>query len=182
MTTDINLLSSKTPISSLPWYSNGTQMTITHIDHVTTPNLSLPETYHIPNLTLNLISVGQLCEKELTVIFSSSGVQVQDSQTGQILGTGRKVGRLFELASLHLPQKFVSAATTTNSSIHQWHLQLGHASASKIQPLISRGLLGSTKFESFNCLHCQLAKQPALSFSNNVSISNSPFSLIHSDI
>jgi hypothetical protein len=182
MTTDINLLSSKTPISSLPWYSNGTQMTITHIDHVTTPNLSLPETYHIPNLTLNLISVGQLCEKELTVIFSSSGVQVQDSQTGQILGTGRKVGRLFELASLHLPQKFVSAATTTNSSIYQWHLQLGHASASKIQPLISRGLLGSTKFESFNCLHCQLAKQPALSFSNNVSISNSPFSLIHSDI
>jgi transposase InsO family protein len=76
----------------------------------------------------------------------------------------------------------VSAATTTNSSIHQWHLRLGHASASKIQPLISRGLLGSTKFESFNCLHCQLAKQPALSFSNNISISNSPFSLIHSDI
>jgi hypothetical protein len=105
MTTDINLLSSKTPVSSLPpiHTANGTQMTITHTGHVTTPILSLPETYHIPNLTLNLISVGQLCEKELTVFFSSSSVQVQDSQTGQILRTGRKVGRLFELASLHLP-------------------------------------------------------------------------------
>ena len=61
--------------------ANGTQMTITHTGHAATPNLSLPETYHIPNLTLNLISVGQLYEKELTVIFSSFSVQVQDSQT-----------------------------------------------------------------------------------------------------
>jgi len=75
MTTDINLLSSKTPVFSLPpiYTANGTKMTITHTSHITTPNLSLPEMYHIPNLTLNLISVGQLCEKELIVIFSSSG-------------------------------------------------------------------------------------------------------------
>ncbi|XP_057993176.1 uncharacterized protein LOC131174124 [Hevea brasiliensis] len=84
--------------------------------------------------------------------------QVQDPQTGQILREGRRVGRLFELASLHLSQIFVSAATIPNSSIQQWHLRLGHASAGKIQPLISHGLLGSTKFESFNCLNCQLAK------------------------
>ena len=121
MTTDINILSSKTPISSLPPIRtvNGTKMTITHTSYITTPNLSLPETYHIPNLTFNLISVGQLCEKELTIIFFSSGVQVQDSQTGQILRTSRKMGRLFELASFHLPQKFMSVVTTINSSIHQ---------------------------------------------------------------
>nr|TKR68799.1 hypothetical protein D5086_0000307390 [Populus alba] len=60
MATNINFLSSKTPVSSLPpiYTANGTQMTITHTGHVTTPNLSLPEMYHIPNLTLNLISVG----------------------------------------------------------------------------------------------------------------------------
>lgn len=93
------------------------------------------------------------------------------------------MGRLFELISLHLPLKLVSAAaTTTKYSIHQWHLHLGHASASKIQPLIARGLLGSTKFEPFNCLNCQLAKQPVLSFNNSDSVSDSPFGLIHSDI
>ena len=104
MTTDIDLLSDKTNVTSLPpiHTANGTTMSITHTGHVTTSKLSLPDTYHIPNLTLNLISVTQLCEKNLKVIFSS-GVQVRDSQTGQILGTGRKVGRLFELASLHLP-------------------------------------------------------------------------------
>ncbi|XP_058005676.1 uncharacterized protein LOC110640683 isoform X3 [Hevea brasiliensis] len=55
--------------------------------------------------------------------------QVQDPQKGQILGEGRRVGQLFELASLHLPQRFVFAATIPNSSIHQWHLHLGYASA-----------------------------------------------------
>ncbi|KAB5514459.1 hypothetical protein DKX38_028365 [Salix brachista] len=118
MTPDIDLLSDKTNATSLPLIhtANGTTMPITHTGHVTTSKLSLHDTYHIPNLTLNLISVGQLCEKNLKVIFSSSGVQVQDSQTGQILGTGRKVGRLFELASLHLPQHCDSDALTNNSS------------------------------------------------------------------
>ena len=183
MTTNINSLSSITLASSLPLIhtANGNKMHITHTGNISTTNLTLPDTYCIPNLTLNLISVGQLCEQGLKVNFSPLGVQVQDPQTGQILGTGRRVGRLFELQSLHIPNKHVSAAAIT-SPIHQWHLRLGHASSSKIQPLISRGLLGSTKFESFDCLHCKLAKQPALSFNKNDSISDNPFDLIHSDI
>ena len=42
--------------------------------------------------------------------------------------------------------------------------------------------LGLSKFESFNCLHCQLEKQPALSFNTNNSICDTPFGLIHYDI
>jgi len=183
MTTDIKSLPSVTPISSLPpiHTASANTMNITHNGHVSTSNLTLPDAYYIPNLALNLISVGQLCEQGLNVYFSTSGVQVQDPQTKHIIGTGRRVGRLFELQSLHLPKDHISTATV-NSLIHQWHLRLGHASASKIQPLISRGLLGSTKFESFDCLHCKLGKQPALSFNRSVSISDSPFDLIHSDI
>jgi len=91
------------------------------------------------------------------------------------------VGRLFELQSLYLPSKYVYPATIP-SFTHQWHLRLGHASATKIQPLISRGLLGTTKFESFDCLYSKLAKQPSLSFTNNDHIFENCFSLIHSDI
>jgi hypothetical protein len=171
MTTGIKSLPSVTIVSSLPpiHTANDNTMNITHTGHVSTSNLTLPNTYYIPNLTLNLISVGQLCEQGLNVYFSPFGVQVQDPQTKQIIGTGRRVGRLFELQSLHLPTTHVSAATVI-SPIHQWHLRLGHASANKIQPLISRGLLGSTKFESFDCLHCKLAKQPALSFNRSDSV------------
>ena len=77
-------------------------MPITHIGTVNTANLSLSNTYFIPSLALNLVSVGQLCDLGLNVLFSPHGCQVQDLQTGQILGTGRKVGRLFELTSFRL--------------------------------------------------------------------------------
>ena len=72
--------------------------------------------------------------------------------------------------------------TTSKSSLLQWHRRLGHAFANKLQPLLSRGLLGSTKNDSFHCLHCQLAKQPALSFNHSTSFSASPFDLVHTDI
>ena len=71
MTTNINLLSSTTHVSCLPpiHTTNGTQMNITHTGHASTSNHSLPETYYILNLALNLISVGQVCEKGLNINF-----------------------------------------------------------------------------------------------------------------
>ncbi|KAJ1398972.1 Zinc finger, CCHC-type [Sesbania bispinosa] len=83
MIANINLLPSATSIYSLPpiHTTNGTKMNISHIEHITASNLSLIDAYFVPNLTLNLISVGELCEKGLNVLFSPSGVQVQDPQT-----------------------------------------------------------------------------------------------------
>lgn len=92
-------------------------MPITHYGSVSSL-ISLPDTYCIPQLTLNLISVGQLVDQGLNVFFSSSGVQVQDPHMGQTLGMGRKVGRLFELQSLRvssLPTHHVSATCPTSS-------------------------------------------------------------------
>jgi len=73
MTTDIKSLPSATFVSSLPpiHTASGNTMNITHIGHVSTSNLTLPDTYYIPNLTLNLISVGQLYEQGMNVYFST---------------------------------------------------------------------------------------------------------------
>ena len=53
-------------------------MPITHIGIVATSNLSLHDTYFIPSLALNLVSIGQLCDLGLTVLFSPHSYQVQD--------------------------------------------------------------------------------------------------------
>ena len=55
------------------------------------------------------------------------------------------------------------AAAATVSSIPfftLWHAQLGHTSSSQVQQLASRGLLGLVSTENFNCVSCQLGKQP----------------------
>ncbi|GFS46412.1 hypothetical protein Acr_00g0102120 [Actinidia rufa] len=44
------------------------------------------------------------------------------------------------------------------------------------------GVLGPTINEHLDCQSCQLAKQPALSFTKSTSVSSAPFALVHSDI
>jgi len=100
MTSDSTIFSRKTALSPNPakYTVDGSHMPISHIGSISTSNLSVNDNYLVPKLSLNLLSVGQLCELGLELKFSNNGVDVQDSQTGQLLGTSRKVGRLFELS------------------------------------------------------------------------------------
>ena len=110
---------------------------------------------------------------------------VQDSQTGHIVGTACKVGRLFELIFLHLPSSCLSASAVSEQStfyLALWHSRLGHASISRVKQLVSRGLLGSVSNKSFDYMPCQFGKQTALPFNNGVSHALSSFYLIYSNV
>jgi hypothetical protein len=184
MTDNPHLTSAHTP-PVLPTITtaDGSAMTVSHVGSISTPNLSVSDVFCVPKLHLNLLSVGQLTELGLNLFFSSRGCLVQDSRTGQIVGTARKVGRLFELTSLHFPSSSVSAPViAASASIELWHSRLGHVSLPRIQTLVSRGLLGSISSSPFDCMPCQLGKQPALPFNNSESIASATFDLIHSDV
>uniref|UniRef100_A0A2N9GFN4 Integrase catalytic domain-containing protein n=1 Tax=Fagus sylvatica TaxID=28930 RepID=A0A2N9GFN4_FAGSY len=159
--------------------ADGSAMTVSHVGSISTPNLSISDVFCVPKLHLNLLSVGQLTELGLNLFFSSCGCLVQDSRTGQIIGTARKIGRLFELTSFHFPSSSVSAPViAASASIELWHSRLGHVSLPRIQTLVSRGLLGSVSSSPFDCMPCQLGKQPALPFNNSESIASATFDLI----
>ena len=76
----------------------------------------------------------------------------------------------------------VAAVVSLTPSLTLWHVRLGHASSSRVQQLASRGLLGSVSTKNFDCVSCQLGKQPALPFNSSESISTDIFDLIHSDV
>ena len=82
------------------------------------------------------------------------------------------------------PISVIVAAVAVSSipSLALWHAQLGHASSSRAQQLASKGLLGSVPIENFDCVSCQLGKQPTLPFNTSESISTDIFDLIHSDV
>ena len=110
---------------------------------------------------------------------------MQDLRMGQELRTNLRVGRMFLVDNLCLPHvtpAFVAAAVFSISSLALWHARLGHASFSWVQHLASRGLLGSMSPENFDCVSCQLGKQPALPFNTSESISTDIFDLIYSDV
>ena len=110
-----------------------------------------------------------------------------DLRTGQEFGTGPRVGHMFPVDNLRLPLiAFVSVAAaatvSSNPSLAFWHARLCHASFSRVQQLVSRGLLGSMSTENFDSVSCQLGKQPALPFNTSESISTDIFDLINSDV
>ena len=99
----------------------------------------------------------------------------------QIVGTARKVRRLFEHIFLHLPSSRLSTSTVSGQSTYSlalWHSRLGHASIYRVKQLVSRGLLGSVSNKSFDCMPYQFGKQTALPFNNSVSHALSSFDLL----
>uniref|UniRef100_A0A2N9G4E2 Integrase catalytic domain-containing protein n=1 Tax=Fagus sylvatica TaxID=28930 RepID=A0A2N9G4E2_FAGSY len=131
-----------TPLVPSPiiYTADSSHMSVSHIGTISSPDLTIPDTYLVPKLSLNLLSVGQLCELGLDLHFSNHGVDVQDPLTGKLLGTGRKAGRLFELCNLQIPSHMVSSSivATTTLSPDLWHSRLGHASLSRLQLLASQ--------------------------------------------
>jgi hypothetical protein len=105
MTSDPTLFSQKFALSPNPtiYTADGSRLPVSHIGSISSPNLSVDNTYLVPQLSLNLLSVSQLCELGLELTFSNRDVDVQDPQTGQLIGTGRKIGRLFQLSFLQTP-------------------------------------------------------------------------------
>ena len=94
---------------------------------------------------------------------------------------------MFPMDNLRLPliapvSVVAAVAISSIPSLALWHACLGHASSFQVQQLVSRVLLGSVSTKNFNCVSCQLEKQPALPFNTSESISTDIFDLIHSDV
>uniref|UniRef100_A0A2N9G9D7 Integrase catalytic domain-containing protein n=1 Tax=Fagus sylvatica TaxID=28930 RepID=A0A2N9G9D7_FAGSY len=142
MTPHASHFSQKTPLAPSPiiYTADSSHMSVSHIGTISSPGLTILDTYLVPKLSLNLLSVSQLCELGLDLHFFNRGVDVQNSLTGKLLGTGRKIGHLFELFNLQIPSHMVSSsvAATTTLSPNLWHSCLGHASLSRLQLLASQ--------------------------------------------
>ena len=118
---------------------DGSTMHGNSLGFVSTSNLSVPGVFHVPDLSYNLCSMGQLAELGYCLIFDYFGCIVQDLRTGQEIGIGPRVGCMFPMDNLHLPPvapvsiAAAAAAVSSLPSLTLWHSRLGHASSSRVQ-------------------------------------------------
>jgi hypothetical protein len=94
------------------------------------PDLSL-----VPDLTIQLMSTGQITDHDYRVILDPDFCYIQDHRTDHLVGTGprhRDSQRLWKLDWLCLsftaPTSLASPTVTASSmsSFYQWHHHLGH--------------------------------------------------------
>ncbi|KAG6632561.1 hypothetical protein CIPAW_13G167900 [Carya illinoinensis] len=120
MTFDSTIFSQKSTLSPNPiiYSADSSHLPVSQIGSISSLTLSVDNTYLVSKLSVNLLSVVQLCELGLKLTFSNAGVDVHDPRTGQLIRIGHKIGHLFELASLqlrsHLSLSIVAVAISSH--------------------------------------------------------------------
>jgi hypothetical protein len=105
----------------------------------------VPDVSLVLDLTMQLMSTGQITDHDCSVILDVDFFYVQDRRTGHLVGTSPRrhdSQRLWELHWLHLlfvvPASLISSAyaASSTSSFAQCHHRLGHLCGSRLLTLL----------------------------------------------
>ncbi|CAD6238308.1 unnamed protein product [Miscanthus lutarioriparius] len=131
---------------------DGSSLSVVGLGTLSSSSFHVPNVSYVPDLTMQIISAGQLTDHGCRVIFYSDTCCVQDLSMGLLVGTGPRrhdSPHLWELGWLRLPSAasvgLVSSASpaSASSSFAQWHHRLGHLCGSRLSTLVRRGVLGN---------------------------------------
>ena len=142
MTPDRTFLSSiQSPSQSLTVHTaDGSSLSVAGEVTLLSTSFHVPNVSYVPNLTMQLMSAGQLTDHGCRVILDPDFCYVQDHHTGHLVGTGPRrcdSQRLWELDWLRLPSAASASsdgsalAAWSTSSFAQWHHRLGHLCGSR---------------------------------------------------
>jgi hypothetical protein len=104
----------------------------------------------VDRLRYNLLSVSQLCDVDLSVLFRKSDSQVLDSSSKRVCGISR-IGNVFQADFSSAQSSLRCLISQSSSNLWKWHRRLGHLSFDLLCRLSGLGLLRGLpllKFES----------------------------------
>jgi transposase InsO family protein len=145
----------------------------------------MKDVLHVPTITKNLVSVGQIVEQGLQVRFNQEGCFIEDK--GQLIAHARREGRMFILDATEVNTAMYAKGLKAESDIELWHKRVGHVNLGKLRSMQTKGAVhGLPRFTSKHpdnvCEACQLGKQHRHPFLSERNVSKGLLDVIHSDV
>ncbi|GJT21064.1 retrovirus-related pol polyprotein from transposon TNT 1-94 [Tanacetum coccineum] len=164
-------------------FGSNTKIKIIGKGMITHNSLSIHDVSHVENLSFNLLSISQICDKKCKVLFSETGSEIL--KDGITIGKGIRKNGLYIMKMRNSP-KDTLCLTSIDDTSTLWHRRLGHANMRLIQSLSSKELvrnLPKLKFEKHFCDAYNVGKQVHESHKakNMVSITKC-LELLHMDL
>jgi hypothetical protein len=146
---------------------------------------TISEVLCIPNFSVNLLSVSQLCKIPKYVLqFTNSQCTIQDIATQKMIGLAEELEGLYYLklqdAEAHASVVDESGKTTIPSQAI-WHFRLGHLSNPRLAVLHSKFPYITVDNKGI-CDVCHLAKHKKTPYKISLNKAVRPYEIIHVDI
>lgn len=136
---------------------------------------------HVPDLSVNLLSISQIVSKGYTVVFDKSGCEVLD-ENGEVIATGEHINNMFKLHIPRTSEKQCCVGTVTSDIWHQRLAHLNTIDLSKLKNHLATGISFTDKKNQLACVPCLKGKQSRFPFPKQGSRAASILDLIHSDL
>ena len=140
----------------------------------------------MPELKNNLLSIGQLQAKNLTIMFQSGKCKVFHPEKGLLMETDMAANRMFILNVVAQPNSSTCFNTVTEDEGYLWHCRYGHLGFKGLQTLDLKRMvtaLPHLKSSTKTCRDCLVGKQHRESFpSHSTWRANHILQLVHADI
>jgi Integrase core domain/GAG-pre-integrase domain len=139
--------------------------------------------YFIPDLSQNLLSIGQLIESGYSIVFEGKSCKIRDKDK-LVIEDGMVRNRLFPLEIIKISDKAL-AATTNLSESELWHLRYDHLSIGGLRLLKQKQMVyGLPEISEFGlCEGCILGKHYKLPFVKGQSLrATQLLELVHTDL
>lgn len=115
----------------------------------------------VPSITTNLLSVGELANKNINTLFSQRDVKF--IKNNKVVASGAKLATnlyLMNIRAIKYRQN-IALFCQAKRTLEEWHRSLGHASKNRINKLIddkSLNLIATNKDAAINCADCPPGK------------------------
>ncbi|KMQ86502.1 rna-dependent dna polymerase [Lasius niger] len=155
-----------------------------------TKDVSVADTLYVPDLRMNLLSVGKITDRGYTVIFTNKKADIVDNRNGDVAITARRANGLYCVIGSSREGSTTaitsSAIASTEDYIVMWHRRMGHLNFRDLIKCDKNGSVRGMNLKDTtarpNCDVCTHGKMTRPPFSRRLERSTSPLQIVHTDL